>query len=74
MKMIKCTSCGQYIVFLQTSKGNWMPTDAASVFDIEYEVPDMEPPEFSRAAGHMSHFATCANADKHRKKKQPTLL
>jgi hypothetical protein len=68
MKMTKCTSCGQYIVFLKTSKGNWMPVDADSVFDIEYEVPDMEPPEYDRLQGHMSHFATCANADKHRKK------
>ena len=59
--MTKCRSCGALIVWLTTSTGKLMPVDAASV------KPGTQ--MFSAEAGHVSHFATCPNAAKHRKPK-----
>ena len=61
-KIIQCSACGENIVFLPTEAGRWMPVDADSVFDIEFEIPDMDAPMFDRRQGHMTHFATCPDA------------
>lgn len=54
-----CRSCGAEIVFLRTKyKDKLMPCDAATVDHDDYEFD---------AAKHTSHFATCPDADKHRK-------
>ena len=62
----KCRSCGAYIVFLKTKSGSNMPVDADSLDDTEME--GGEKPLFDASAGHVSHFATCPNADKHRRR------
>ena len=55
----QCRSCDAPIVWVKTQAGKNMPVDATS-FDREDGLvfnPDK----------HISHFATCPNADKHRK-------
>ncbi len=60
MRLATCKSCGEYIVWVKTEAGKNMPVDADS-FD---EGDDLlwDPDK------HISHFATCPNADKHRKR------
>ena len=55
-----CSSCGAPIVWFKTAAGNWMPVNAETVTpaDALLDLPR-----------HISHFATCKNADKHRRKK-----
>ncbi len=65
----KCRSCGAYIVWLKTKAGKTMPVDADSVDDADAPVGAGEKPLFDANAGHVSHFATCPNADKHRKRR-----
>ena len=55
----KCSSCGADIVFLKTHRNSYMPCDAQSV----EEGDDM----FDKKK-HISHFSTCPEADKHRKR------
>jgi len=56
-----CSSCNAPIVWLLTKNLKHIPCDAASV-GIE---------DTTYVAGtHVSHFATCPNASKHRKKGQ----
>jgi hypothetical protein len=64
----KCRSCGAYIVWLKTKAGKNMPVDADSLDDVDLEAEAGEMPLFDPSAGHISHFATCPNADQHRRK------
>ena len=59
LKLVRCRSCGQYMVFLPTANGKKMPVDAESV--------DEGDEEFDHTK-HISHFSTCPNADQHRKR------
>jgi hypothetical protein len=54
---LKCTSCRADIVYLQTTNRKNMPVDASSFTpgDIEFD-----------SKKHVSHFATCPRADRHR--------
>lgn len=58
----RCKSCHKPIVWLKTSGGRYMPTDASSV----HEPADT----FDASKGHVSHFATCPNAKRWRKEPQ----
>jgi hypothetical protein len=62
----KCRSCGAYIVWLKTSTGKNMPVDADSLDEAEIE--HGERPVFDAKEGHISHFATCPDAGKFRKR------
>jgi hypothetical protein len=62
----KCRSCGAYIVWLKTNAGNSMPVDADSLDEADFLRGKL--PIFDAKAGHISHFATCKDADKWRKK------
>lgn len=58
-RITKCRSCRADIIWLATASGKFMPVDVGTnnselVFD---------------AKVHTSHFATCPDAAKHRKKK-----
>lgn len=56
-----CKTCGAAIVWLKTSTGKAMPVDAGTVQEGEtLFVPGR----------HTSHFATCPQADQHRKPRQ----
>jgi hypothetical protein len=54
-----CRSCAAPIIWFRTSAGNWMPVNAETVMlgDVVLDLPR-----------HISHFATCKNADQHRKR------
>lgn len=56
----QCRSCGADIVWFRTKSGNRMPVDELSTApaDAEHQL------DLSR---HKSHFATCPQADQHRR-------
>ena len=62
MKITKCRSCGADIVWLVTQRNKMIPVDADSIADKEAEVFDPEQ--------MTTHFATCRDADKWRKKRK----
>lgn len=61
----KCRSCGAMIVWLKTTTGKNMPTDATQAAMHAGRMGGLFDP-----AVHQSHFATCPNADDHRKGKK----
>jgi hypothetical protein len=56
-----CSSCGARIVWFRTAAGKRMPVDESSTkpADAEHQL------DLKR---HVSHFATCPDAAKHRRK------
>ena len=60
-RITRCSSCRARIIWLKTEAGRNMPTDADSV-EAADQVFDHKK--------HVSHFATCAQADQHRKAKR----
>lgn len=75
-----CRSCGEPVIWAQTQHGKRMPVDAERItggnLELAYEAPDgtsLETPwaDYVRAEDgvlrHVSHFATCVDADKHRR-------
>ncbi len=56
----ECRSCGAIIMWMRTKSGKRMPVNYGSI-------PLNDPGVFDPERGHISHFATCPNADKHRK-------
>ena len=62
--MKNCRSCGREIVFMRTSAGKIIPVDADSVAEEETADAIFE---YGR---HISHFATCPDANKFRKPKE----
>lgn len=58
-RIVRCNSCRAKIIWFKTAAGKNMPVDEHTVGpdDQEYDPPR-----------HVSHFATCPNADKHRRK------
>ena len=57
-----CRSCRAEIIWFRTSAGRQMPIDAETVAPGEYEL------ELAPKGGHVSHFATCPNANQHRRR------
>jgi hypothetical protein len=55
-----CRSCSAPIIWLRTVKGKKMPVDASSVTGDETLF------EYGK---HVSHFSTCPNSEKHRRRK-----
>lgn len=65
----KCASCGARIVWMLTSARRRMPIDADTVEFDELTTDEATClPLFDAELGHVSHFATCPNASKHRRK------
>lgn len=60
LKVTECRSCGAEIVWMKTQKGKNMPVDADTIQDADAEVFDYET--------MTSHFSTCPEANKWRKK------
>lgn len=58
-----CKSCKAPIIWAKTAAGKAMPLDSASV--LVAEIHDGQIVRMVR--GHVSHFATCANANQHRR-------
>ena len=57
-RIVRCKSCRARIIWFKTVAGRNMPVDADTV-----EPAD----ETYDPTRHVSHFATCPNANKHRK-------
>jgi hypothetical protein len=57
----RCRSCGADILFLNTTKGKWIPVDVDSIKIIGATLFDPKT--------MIAHFATCPNAKEHRKEK-----
>lgn len=57
-RIVRCSSCHAKIIWFKTEAGKNMPVDADTV---EPEDDEYDPPR------HISHFATCPNADQHRR-------
>lgn len=53
-QVTSCRSCGAPIVWLATAAGKRIPADAETVTAGDTQ--------FEKAAGHISHFATCPEA------------
>lgn len=67
MTTSQCRSCGKVIVWLKTSRGKSIPVDLPATM----KDPDMgafAPGTLFDATKHISHFATCPEAKKWRKK------
>ena len=77
MKVTTCKSCGAKIVWIKTQNGRSMPCNEEQV---EYHTKDGEVVRGNiikdggsalvpivDGIGYVSHFATCPNADKHRR-------
>jgi hypothetical protein len=58
-RIVRCSSCRAMIVWLKTAKGKNMPVDADTV--------KPEDTIFDPDSDQISHFATCPNANQHRK-------
>ena len=56
----RCKSCQAEIIWIRTERGHLMPVNAETVG------PD---DKVFKPGAHISHFATCPNADKHRRAK-----
>lgn len=73
MSTTTCRSCGAPIVWCVTPAGNRMPVDADPsprgnlVLEGELARVVPAPDLLDRRPRHTSHFATCPNADQHRK-------
>lgn len=58
-RIVRCSSCRARIIWLKTRTGKNMPVDADTV--------EPQDTEFHPESDHVSHFATCPNADQHRR-------
>lgn len=76
--MPECKSCGADIIWKKTIKGRTIPLDPeptqkGNVIISEagealvYNSPAAIAPRYADAPRYLSHFATCPNADQHRK-------
>ena len=77
-----CKSCGAPIVWIESPKGKWIPCDEGIVpYKKDRRGPDSivrQDGEIIRCrltfdgepdgSGRMAHWATCPNADQHRKR------
>ncbi len=59
-RIVRCRSCRARIIWFKTAAGKNMPVDADTVEPEDLEL-DLD--------RHVSHFATCPNANQHRKPK-----
>ena len=71
--MAQCRSCGASIVWAVTEKGKRIPMDAEPLAfrPGEFLLTASDPPEATtmNLKVYRSHFATCPNANEHRKER-----
>ena len=79
--MSKCRSCGAEIIWIELASGKYMPCDADKISykqNFHFEKLTLITPEGkvtrgdfdpgSDLIGYTSHFATCPNANQHRRR------
>jgi hypothetical protein len=64
-RAVKCSSCPQMVVFLRSSKNG----PFTRKMPINEETVGRDDDTFDASKGHVSHFATCPNANQHRRKR-----
>jgi len=66
-----CKSCGAPVVWATTQAGKTTPLDAKPVRVAMLSTGDLfgSPRIVDSVNGYVSHFSTCPNADKHRRKR-----
>ena len=66
--MAKCRSCGADIIFLTTDQGKYIPVDIDPAWrSSNYDLGPRYGARFEPEKGHVSHFATCKDAEKWRR-------
>ena len=71
MSGARCRSCKAFIIWMKTAAGKNMPVDADSVpFKLGADGHPVDPPKLFDPETMTSHFATCPNADTHRKPRE----
>lgn len=83
MRRSRCKSCGRYIIWAKSeTTGRMMPVDAEPSAEGTFVLLGFEDPPIAAkpdgsgdplaaaTARHTSHFATCPDADQHRKRGQ----
>ena len=82
--MTKCRSCGAEIKFIKLKSGKWNPVDPQKRTLVEGEGNEViitdsgevvtgrfaSLDEGANRSGYISHFATCPNANQHRKERR----
>jgi hypothetical protein len=63
-----CRSCGAELLWVQLASGKRMPLDVGSMEQRFIVSGATEPMSGSARRTYLSHFATCPNAEQHRKK------
>lgn len=58
-RIVRCSSCNARIIWLHTANGKRMPVDADTVKPTDTA--------FDPRSDQVSHFATCPNANQHRR-------
>ena len=78
--MAKCKSCGADIIWIKTKNGRSTPCDAKPIpfresfsggMKLVTKAGDVVPGNYDGTSddfAYISHFATCPNADQHRRK------
>lgn len=69
-----CRSCGRPLIWGVTMQGRRMPVDAkpqGKRIVLEPAIKDDLPPLATVVDVYVSHFATCPNAEQHRKARTP---
>ncbi len=66
--MASCKSCGASIIWTTTEAGKKMPVDAQPASKGIVLLGNPADPQSRVVNVHLSHFATCPNANTHRKK------
>lgn len=68
--MSSCRSCGEPVIWALTQREKRMPVDVVPVVggNIELETPLATYVQKSDKLRYVSHFATCVDADQHRKR------
>ena len=65
--MAECKSCKAEIIWIKTPAGRNHPVDAEPMsMWVQNEDHPVNQQGWSIVQGHISHFATCPNADQHR--------
>lgn len=69
MKISRCSSCDEDIVWMKTANDKLMPVDVDSVVeeDLTWVTHDGRPIPLFDQGEHLPHFATCEHADRHRR-------
>jgi len=72
MQRAKCKSCGAFIFWITTPSGKKTPIDAnksngSAVWVLDANASGGLSWRLTSGVGHASHFATCPNAEQHRK-------